>query len=659
MPHELITLQLGNYANYVGTHFWNLQDEVVGYSGRDEWWRYTAAVDNDVLYAAGEDKQGQLTYRPRALFVDLSGSLGGVRFTEDGSSAPAAAASSLNESAGISTWGGRLEVHQAEATPKSRFVQELEAQAELAQEDYEDEAAADARQASLEAAAVELSAHPHGHTLHKPPGNAGPSAGVRYWTDYLKALLAPKSVYTLPGLWHGSTSFAGFGDGSGLLEGKDGAEIREELSERVRNLGEACDLLQGFQMLVDDLSGFGGIATHLAEEINQEYGGSARPLMLFALRPPEVAAHYEHDGLSRMRRGLNEGLAATLLAEHCQLYVPAAPPLHPPSHLAFPPSSYFHTSALLAAALDTATMPIRTVGSAATPLGPPIGACNLHSLAKLLQGHGRGGQNLTSLGLALPAPHLPADMQQLGELTDTRMHHPHGPSSAAAAAGATEGHAASQAATGQRQNDWAGLPQGGPDNWITPLTEGVQNAAGACLAQSTSLRGPRTAYGPAHCSTAHSELLALLQRGPHRRCVQHLCIHPLPLLLPLPFPRMFSSAVGLNGDLSSPVAGLRQSHAPSQQQGVTPAAPSAPSTRSDRLVHDVRTAPVITQLAASSEFEGYLNKVAQNWRQAAASCIGQTMLEGWGVSKSDATETEEALLQAASTYAEGESDTEL
>eukprot|EP00983_Pelagomonas_calceolata_P132049 1161833-Pelagomonas_calceolata.AAC.8 len=166
------------------------------------------------------------------------------------------------------------------------------------------EAAADARQASLEAAAVELSAHPHGHTLHKPPGNAGPSAGVRHSAKgvlsegralaapsmrfhycsclgarqhqgmlylvlflWVQALLAPKSVYTLPGLWHGSTSFAGFGDGSGLLEGKDGAEIREELSERVRNLGEACDLLQGFQMLVDDLSGFGGIATHLAEEV--------------------------------------------------------------------------------------------------------------------------------------------------------------------------------------------------------------------------------------------------------------------------------------------------------------------------------------------------------------------------------------------------------
>lgn len=30
---------------------------MVGFSEREEWWNYTAAVDNDVLYAPAEDKQ--------------------------------------------------------------------------------------------------------------------------------------------------------------------------------------------------------------------------------------------------------------------------------------------------------------------------------------------------------------------------------------------------------------------------------------------------------------------------------------------------------------------------------------------------------------------------------------------------------------------------
>ena len=61
----------------------------------------------------------------------------------------------------------------------------------------------------------------------------------------MQVLLAPKSVYTLPGVWQGSTAFSGFNDGCELLMGREGAEIKEELSECLRNMGEACDQLQG------------------------------------------------------------------------------------------------------------------------------------------------------------------------------------------------------------------------------------------------------------------------------------------------------------------------------------------------------------------------------------------------------------------------------
>jgi hypothetical protein len=39
----------------------------------------------------------------------------------------------------VSTWGGSLEVHRKPPVPKSRFVQELEAQALEAQEEEENE----------------------------------------------------------------------------------------------------------------------------------------------------------------------------------------------------------------------------------------------------------------------------------------------------------------------------------------------------------------------------------------------------------------------------------------------------------------------------------------------------------------------------------------
>jgi hypothetical protein len=32
MPGELLTLQLGSYANYVGAHYWNLQVRIKMYA---------------------------------------------------------------------------------------------------------------------------------------------------------------------------------------------------------------------------------------------------------------------------------------------------------------------------------------------------------------------------------------------------------------------------------------------------------------------------------------------------------------------------------------------------------------------------------------------------------------------------------------------------
>lgn len=100
MPGEIVTLQLGNYANYVGAHYWNLQvrcggsgregarspeltcfnpcpsttprplprwprarycrcclqDECQGYGGKESWDEYAATVDHDVLYMSQEDR---------------------------------------------------------------------------------------------------------------------------------------------------------------------------------------------------------------------------------------------------------------------------------------------------------------------------------------------------------------------------------------------------------------------------------------------------------------------------------------------------------------------------------------------------------------------------------------------------------------------------
>ena len=71
---SVITLQFGGYANYIGAHFWNFQDELAGpaYTQADGW----REISHDALYRAGEDASGRAAYTPHLLLFDVAGSEG-------------------------------------------------------------------------------------------------------------------------------------------------------------------------------------------------------------------------------------------------------------------------------------------------------------------------------------------------------------------------------------------------------------------------------------------------------------------------------------------------------------------------------------------------------------------------------------------------------
>ena len=89
---EIVTLQFGEYANHVGAHFWNFQDELIGLassiSERDEdeddsddeerklvnQNRFNA-IDHECLYRQGETRRGERIQTPRVVAYDLRSSL--------------------------------------------------------------------------------------------------------------------------------------------------------------------------------------------------------------------------------------------------------------------------------------------------------------------------------------------------------------------------------------------------------------------------------------------------------------------------------------------------------------------------------------------------------------------------------------------------------
>ena len=75
----VITLQMGNYSNYIGSHFWNIQEAGFVFPSETNI-NYVPDINNSVLFREGAtglgQNGGQTTYTPRLVSVDLKGALG-------------------------------------------------------------------------------------------------------------------------------------------------------------------------------------------------------------------------------------------------------------------------------------------------------------------------------------------------------------------------------------------------------------------------------------------------------------------------------------------------------------------------------------------------------------------------------------------------------
>jgi hypothetical protein len=68
---EQITIQLGSYSCYVGTHFWNFQDTLKGDGGEEEDDEDSnSSYQLSQLYRRSDVKNGRQVYTPRALIID-------------------------------------------------------------------------------------------------------------------------------------------------------------------------------------------------------------------------------------------------------------------------------------------------------------------------------------------------------------------------------------------------------------------------------------------------------------------------------------------------------------------------------------------------------------------------------------------------------------
>ncbi|KAI3500508.1 hypothetical protein L1887_36330 [Cichorium endivia] len=376
---ELVTFQVGSYANFIGSHFWNFQDELLGLveDPHADMVFKTQNLDMDVLYRTGETQQGIPTYTPRLISVDIQGSLGSM------SSHGTLYNQSSSLSSNIPTWNGNVSTQASKPHNKNLFLQRLYDEGK----EIVTNTNGDSKSEILDTDVV--------NSLED---------SVQFWTDYSKVHYHPKSLFELNGSWVDPKEFNNYGIGKNTVsEGQQG----DEINERLRSFIEECDHVQGIQFIVDDSGGFSGVSASILESIADDYTNV--PVLLYSVRCPNSFKNPK-TRKETISSNLHDAVSFSALSSLCKLIIPIGLPSLNESGISqflnIEDKKLYHSSAVYASVIHSISLPFRMkrIG----PSGESVneyGGMDLYEGIQMLAGQGR--QNtVTVLDACIPAPSL-------------------------------------------------------------------------------------------------------------------------------------------------------------------------------------------------------------------------------------------------------------
>ncbi|KAI7798555.1 Protein misato-like protein 1 [Triplophysa rosa] len=338
---EVVTLQLGHYSNFIGTHWWNLQDASLCYDPDGA----PAELQGDVLFREGLTLGGHVTYTPRLIAMDLKGSLQTLpqegRLYEPESKAAAC------------TWDGQITTHRESPASRNSFLRDLDSL------DSASFLAPD--RCSVTSAESAVATETINDILERIQKSYRLEGSVRVWSDFLRIHLHPRTISVINQFNHDGESerLEVFGQGTVLLQGS----VLEDLEDRLHFFVEECDYLQGFQLFCDLTDGFSGLGSKVTEMLQDSYGG--RGILTWGVAPVN---HPDTSSIKDVFHMMNCALGTVSMANHSSLFCPltlrGGLGRRPPPPTAFPllnydPELWFHSSAVLALALDAMTVSYR------------------------------------------------------------------------------------------------------------------------------------------------------------------------------------------------------------------------------------------------------------------------------------------------------------
>ncbi|XP_063276463.1 protein misato homolog 1 isoform X2 [Prinia subflava] len=339
MPGEAVTLQLGHYSGCVGAHWWGLQ--VRGLQAA----ALRSPPEPAELRAAALLRSGpgpNETPTPRLVALELKGGVGPLGAGGAGAEPPL-------------IWDGAVADYRDRADTGSGGVSAGPAPLRAPDTSGEQRPVTGTVPAGRRYREQEPGA------ARPAPAGSQDAPSVRLWSDYLSVPLHPESLCVIRQYLHDGDCgcLEAFGQGESLLQ--DPACV-EELEDRLHFFVEECDYLQGFQVLCDLHNGFSGVGAKVTELLHDEY--SRKGILTWGLTPVLSGG----DPRKSFYRLMNTALGIAHLSRHSSLFCPLSlsgslgikpePPVTFP-YIKYEPSLNYHSSAILAAALDTLTAPYR------------------------------------------------------------------------------------------------------------------------------------------------------------------------------------------------------------------------------------------------------------------------------------------------------------
>lgn len=272
MPsREIITLQIGNYSNFLGTHWWNSQESSFCYDSTVN--SDLSEINHDVLYREGENPRGEITYTPRLILIDLKENF--KTLNKDGVLYNMPIASSTT-----SLWHGKWSTFKSDSLSKNEFLQDLDKEEESVYPDL-----------SLKMTAIDedrdiCQAESSSYTKTTEKSKESEKKfynlddSITTWSDFLRIHYHPKSICFIEDFNY-ENEFDGYGCG---LEAFNQENMHDLIEETLRYFAEECDHLQGFQILMDGYNGFSAVANGILEHMEDNYLNKAR--LCFPLYSP-------------------------------------------------------------------------------------------------------------------------------------------------------------------------------------------------------------------------------------------------------------------------------------------------------------------------------------------------------------------------------------